>query len=145
MSGARLELVGIGSDSFVSESCHDSTVSAAGEVDSVIKSLGRSSVAAVPIKQGSGTRYKIIEALACHVPVVSTTLGAEGLNLISGEACLVADSSGEFAHSVISVLKNRELGDRLARNGYEVFCRDYTLTANAERLRDIVLNVRQGV
>jgi polysaccharide biosynthesis protein PslH len=97
-------------------------------------------VVAVPIKHGSGTRYKIIEALACRVPVVTTAIGAEGLNLASGDSCLIADSTREFAESMISILRNRDLGTRLAQKGYRIFSRDYSFAANAERLRDIVLS-----
>jgi polysaccharide biosynthesis protein PslH len=139
VSHARLELVGRGSESIVQKGWSDSAISAMGEVDAMAPHLGRASVVAVPIKHGSGTRYKIIEALACRVPVVTTAIGAEGLNLASGDSCLIADSTREFAESMISILRNRDLGTRLAQKGYRIFSKDYSFAANAERLRDIVL------
>ena len=137
---ARLELVGRGSHAFALKVGTSKTISGIGEVDSVVPYLGEASVVAVPIKQGSGTRYKIIEALACRVPVVSTTLGAEGLDLRSGESCLMEDSVQGFADAIVSLLRDRDLGARLAMKGHEVFCREYTLKVNALRLRDIVLD-----
>jgi len=137
---ARLELVGRGSQAFALKVGASGAISGIGEVESVVPYLGRASVVAVPIKQGSGTRYKIIEALACRVPVVSTTLGAEGLDLRSGETCLMEDSAQGFADAILSVLRDRDLAARLARKGHEVFCREYTLRVNALRLRDIVLD-----
>jgi len=137
---ARLELVGRGSQAFALKVGREAMISGIGEVDSVAPYLGRASVVAVPIKQGSGTRYKIIEALACRVPVVSTTLGAEGLDMRTGESCLIEDSAQGFADAILSVLKDRELGARLAKKGHEIFSEEYTLSVNARRLRDIVLD-----
>jgi glycosyltransferase involved in cell wall biosynthesis len=58
----------------------------------------------VPLLHGGGTRRKILEAAACGKPIVSTSLGAEGLNFLDGRDLLLADSATGFAQSVIALL-----------------------------------------
>jgi glycosyltransferase involved in cell wall biosynthesis len=71
----------------------------------------------VPLRVGGGTRLKILEALARGVPVVSTSLGCEGLDLRDGEDLLVADSLEEFAAAVSRLLEDDELCGRIAASG----------------------------
>ena len=59
--------------------------------------LGGADMAVIPIRFGSGTRIKIIEAFAHRVPVVSTTIGAEGLDALDGVHLLLADEPEAFA------------------------------------------------
>ena len=75
-------------------------------------------VVIVPVRSGGGTRIKILEALSFGVPVISTTLGAEGLELLDGEEYLVADSSAGFAQSVTMMFQNPDLGRKLSDNGF---------------------------
>ena len=71
----------------------------------------------VPLRVGGGTRLKILEALARGVPVVSTSLGCEGLGLKNGEHLLVADEAGDFAACVLRLLEDDELCRSLATQG----------------------------
>jgi polysaccharide biosynthesis protein PslH len=79
--------------------------------------LSRSAVLVVPLRVGSGMRVKILEALARGLPVVSTTLGVEGIDVVPGMHLLVADQPDEFARAVIRLLTERDLAERLARSG----------------------------
>jgi glycosyltransferase involved in cell wall biosynthesis len=86
-----------------------------GFVDDVRPYMWESSVFVVPLRMGGGTRFKIVEALAAGIPVVSTTLGAEGIPAIHGREVLLADSPEDFAEAVIKVLtepsKTHEMTD----------------------------------
>jgi glycosyltransferase involved in cell wall biosynthesis len=62
-------------------------------------------------------RVKILEALARGIPVVSTTIGAEGIDVTPGEHLLIADEPAAFAGAVVRLLHDRALGDRLAAAG----------------------------
>jgi glycosyltransferase involved in cell wall biosynthesis len=77
----------------------------------------RSGVFVVPLRAGGGMRVKILDAWACGVPVVSTTVGAEGLAYSPGYNLLLADSAQEFAQAVVQVLTDRALAERLAQGG----------------------------
>ena len=88
-------------------------VTVVGEVPSMDEELARASVAVVPIRYGSGTRVKILESFAHRVPVVSTTLGAEGLDVQDGVHLLLADDPAEFAAATVRLLGDHRLRLRL--------------------------------
>jgi glycosyltransferase involved in cell wall biosynthesis len=98
-----------------------------GRVDTVLPYLIGASVALVPLKFESGTRFKILEAGICRLPVVSTTLGAEGLNVKNGVNILIADTNTEFAEAIISLLENRTKANLIAENLYKVIESNYGL------------------
>jgi len=74
----------------------------------------------VPLRAGGGTRLKILEAMAYGRAVVSTPLGAEGLEVREGETIALADSPQTFAARVIALLQNRAERERLARNARQL-------------------------
>jgi sugar transferase (PEP-CTERM/EpsH1 system associated) len=78
----------------------------------------REAVAAiVPLKVGGGSRLKILEAMAAGVPVVSTTLGAEGLNVQNGENILIANTDQELAETIIRVVESDAQQEQLRSGG----------------------------
>lgn len=93
-----------------------------------------------PILFGGGTRIKILEAMAYGRPVVSTTLGAEGLDIEPGAHALIADGMDEFAAAIIELAGDPELAARLARNGRDLqverFGIDSIARAMSEMLND---------
>ncbi len=90
--------------------------------------------AVVPLRFGSGTRLKILEAMAAGIPVISTRLGAEGLDLEDGAHLLLADSASEMIAAVSRLAASPELWLRLSRSGREVVSRLYDWRALAENL-----------
>ena len=62
-------------------------------------------------------RVKILQSLAEGIPIVSTTLGCEGIGVTDGEDILIADEPGDFAAAVLRVLNDRALAQRLSHNG----------------------------
>jgi GT2 family glycosyltransferase/glycosyltransferase involved in cell wall biosynthesis len=75
-----------------------------GFVDDVRTELARRGIFVCPILSGSGVRVKLLEAFAAGIPVVSTTVGAEGLARSDGEFCALADDPAEFARKVLDIL-----------------------------------------
>jgi glycosyltransferase involved in cell wall biosynthesis len=71
----------------------------------------------VPLFSGSGMRVKIVDAWRWGLPVVSTTIGAEGIEYRDGENILIADTAEDFARAVVRVLSEPELAKGLRRNG----------------------------
>lgn len=74
-------------------------VEVTGEVESIEAELASADISVVPLRIGGGTRIKILEALAHRIPIVTTNLGCEGLPLVSGVHCEIADSAKAFAES----------------------------------------------
>jgi sugar transferase (PEP-CTERM/EpsH1 system associated) len=91
----------------------DPSVVVTGRVDDVRPYLERASVYVVPIRIGGGTRLKIYEAMAMEKPVVSTTVGAEGLPVRDGEELLLADTPEHFAEAVSELLTSPHAGRAL--------------------------------
>jgi glycosyltransferase involved in cell wall biosynthesis len=104
----------------------DARIQAQGQVDDAIRELARAKVAVVPVLAGSGTRLKILEAWAAGVPVVSTTLGAEGLGARDGESLLLADSGPAFAEAVSRLLACTELRERVGAAGRRLLEKEFT-------------------
>lgn len=98
-----------------------------GDVDSVLPFLTNADVALVPLKYESGTRFKILEAAACSVPIVSTSLGAEGIPVSDKENILIADTEDEFAEAICKILDDAEYGKKIASNCYELIRKRYCI------------------
>ena len=86
-----------------------------GEVPTMDNELARAVVAVVPIRYGSGTRIKILESFAHRIPVVSTTLGAEGLEVEDDVHLLLADEPAAFAAATVRLLGDPRLRQRLTQ------------------------------
>jgi glycosyltransferase involved in cell wall biosynthesis len=81
-------------------------VEVTGTVDDVRPFYREAAAAVVPLKVGGGSRLKILEAMAAGVPVVSTTLGAEGLNVKHGENILIADTNEQLIEAIAAVVED---------------------------------------
>ena len=100
-----------------------------GAVDDAIAHLATAKVAVVPLLSGSGTRLKIIEAWAAGTPVVSTSLGAEGLPALDGQNMLLADGSENFTRAVSRLLEFAGERERIGRAGRAQYEREFTWDA----------------
>ena len=112
----------------------DSRIQLSGAVSDAVPELARAKVAIVPLRAGSGTRLKIIEAWAAGVPVVSTPLGAEGLRARDGEHLLLADDALSFGQAVSSLLASPALADRIGRSGRYLYECEFTWESAWKRL-----------
>ncbi|HVN85710.1 MAG TPA: glycosyltransferase family 4 protein [Candidatus Binatia bacterium] len=104
-----------------------------GMVSDVLPYYRRTAVAVVPLRAGGGTRLKILEAMALGRPVVSTTIGSEGLDAVDGAHLLNADGADAFAAQVIRALQDRSLAARLAGNARQFVVERYDWDAIAAR------------
>jgi glycosyltransferase involved in cell wall biosynthesis len=102
---ARFCVVGRNPHTRVTRWASDS-VEITGRVESVLPYLQQAAVFVVPLRIGGGTRLKIYEAMAAGKAVVSTTVGAEGLDVHHGHDILLADNEADFANSVIQMLRD---------------------------------------
>lgn len=99
---------------------NDPAIEVTGTVEEVQSHVQECDVIVVPLKAGGGTRIKIYEAMAMGVPVVSTTIGAEGLAVTHGEDILIADDSAAFAAELLSLAHDRKFSMELARKARNV-------------------------
>ena len=96
-----------------------------GLVPDVQPYMAKAAVSIAPIRIGGGTRLKILEAMAMKKPVISTSVGAEGIETTPGKDIIIADDPIDFAKGVIHILKNPELGEKLGENGRKLVKEKY--------------------
>jgi len=122
----QLRVVGRGGDLELRDLCRNNpNVLFAGPVEDIRSELEAAEVVVVPLQVGGGTRLKILEALGAGRPVVSTTIGAEGLTLKDGEDILIADTPEEFCSAVLKLLRDPLLRERIAQAGQRTVRRLY--------------------
>jgi glycosyltransferase involved in cell wall biosynthesis len=105
------------------------SVNVVGPVEDAVAELARCQAAVAPIRSGSGTRLKILEAWAAGTPVISTRLGAEGLGARDGCELLLADTADEFVDQIQAILTDEGLRGRVGRSGREYYERAYSWPA----------------
>jgi glycosyltransferase involved in cell wall biosynthesis len=107
-----------------------------GFVEDPLPYLDRASVFVVPLRVGGGTRLKIVEAMGKGKAIVSTRIGAEGIDVIHEKHLLLADTPDEFAAQVVRLLGDPELGSRLGREARRLAEERYGWGAAVRRLED---------
>ena len=108
-----------------------------GRVPEIKPYFAEATVFVVPLRIGSGTRLKILEALAMGKAIVSTSVGAEGLNLKDGEEIFIADEPIAFADAVTRLLTEVSLRRRIGKNGRARVEQDYDWRRIGEKLHNL--------
>ena len=96
--------------------------------------------AVVPLRVGTGTRLKILEAMAAGVPVLSTPLGAEGLEVTPGQNILIADAEADWLPAFGSLLASSGRREELVRAGRRLVCAQYDWTEIGAKLAMLYQN-----
>ncbi|HEX3083502.1 MAG TPA: glycosyltransferase family 4 protein, partial [Pyrinomonadaceae bacterium] len=107
-----------------------------GSVDDVRLYYREALCAVVPLNVGGGSRLKILEAMAAGVPVVSTKLGAEGLDVSDGENILLAESSAQLANELLRLIETADLRARLIAGGHVLVRARYDWSMVGAKLLD---------
>jgi len=110
-----------------------------GTVSDVRPYLWQSAVAIVPLRIGGGSRLKILEAMACGKALVSTKIGAEGLDVQHNSNILLADTPQDFARSVVTLLSNLQKRKELECKGRELVVKKYSWESLAPSLERVWL------
>ena len=119
-------------------------VTVVGVVPAMEPELARADIAVVPIRYGSGTRLKILESFAHRVPVVSTTIGAEGLHVEDGVHLLLADDAEAFAAACERLLTEPELRKQLVDAAEERYRERYQCSVARDHIQALVREVTRG-
>jgi glycosyltransferase involved in cell wall biosynthesis len=109
-----------------------------GQLGDVRSEVWRAYASVVPVRYGSGTRVKIIESMALGTPVVSTSKGAEGLDVSPEVNILIADDPAEFAAQTVRLLRDPALRKRLAENGRRLVAEKYDWRVIGEQFNQLV-------
>jgi GT2 family glycosyltransferase/glycosyltransferase involved in cell wall biosynthesis len=136
-----LSLVGTDPPEAVRALASDPAIEVTGWVESTEPYLDRARVSIAPLRYGAGVKGKIGEALSHGLPVVTTTIGAEGMGLVDGSHALVADSAEGFAEAVVSLHSDGALWERVAEAGREHVRATLSPRAALDALRGLLSDV----
>ena len=139
----RFSIVGGNPSGRVQKLAERDGVVVTGRVPEIKPYFAEATVFVVPLRIGSGTRLKILEALAMGKAIVSTTVGAEGLDLKDGEEIFIADEPIAFADAVTRLLMDSELRRRIGENGRARVERDYDWRSIGEKLYGVYTKIVQ--
>jgi glycosyltransferase involved in cell wall biosynthesis len=117
----------------------DNRIEVTGTVADVRPYLWSARVSIVPLRIGGGTRLKIYEAMAARIPIVSTMVGAEGLDVRPGENILIADSPQEFADRCLLLLDDTETRERMAEAAWEMVESCYSWEVVSRKFEQLLL------
>ncbi len=116
-----------------------------GFVPEVIPYLLKAKAFVVPLRYGAGLKGKIGEALSCGIPVVTTSIGAEGMGLVHERSALIADEPDKFAEMVAEACSDRVLWETLSREGRALAERNYSYAAVERYWKEIFAFIETGV
>jgi len=137
---SRFKVIGRSPSSKIKElAIKDPLLEVTGTVDSIQPHVHDCDVIVVPLKAGGGTRIKIYEAMAMGVPVVSTSIGAEGLAVQPGEDIVIADTSADFANAIVSLAEDPVKRKTIAENARHKVKTQHSWAAATRRFMELCL------
>jgi glycosyltransferase involved in cell wall biosynthesis len=138
-SAAELRVAGIGSETIRGE-----RLTGLGYVDDVATELNGADVMVVPMRMGGGVRFKVLEAMAAGVPVVSTPMGLQGIAAEHERHALIARTPAEFAAATLRILQDRNLARRLADAARRLVVERYDWGRITPRYLALLSRLRRG-
>lgn len=139
----RVQIVGMKADAVLKNLDNGGDVQVVGAVPDVTPFYEKAGAAIVPLRAGGGTRIKILEAFSHTLPVISTSIGAEGLEVNDGRDILIADTPERFAEECRNLLDDPDLRRRIAAAGHALFQERYTKASLAKTLEMARSRVRE--
>jgi len=122
----------------------DGNIKVLGFVDDIRSYVAKSIVFIAPIRCGGGTKLKVLNALAQGKAVVTTPIGAEGIDVMHGHNILVADSARDFATNVVSMLKEPEKAKIIGDNGRKLIESQYDWNNIGDRMESVYRELRNS-
>ena len=122
------------------KSIHKYEVHFLGEVEDAYDFMSSKSIMVVPLFSGSGMRVKIIEGMALRKVIISTALGAEGINYTDKENVFIAESANDFIEIIKLLIGNPTLQEKVSNNAYEFVCNNFDNDILAQSLNNFYLS-----
>ncbi len=119
------------------QSLANKSIIVTGWVPKIEPYLEKCRISVVPLRFGAGNKGKVAQSLSFGVPIVTTSIGAEGMGIQNRKHALISDSADEFAKLVVELYTNKQLWEKLSRNGQNLIASLYTSRLMRERLHYI--------
>lgn len=137
----KFDVVGRDPKQTIQKLNEDSDILITGEVPDVRPFISNSDVCIVPLRIGGGTRLKILEYFAMGIPVISTSVGVEGIDAINGEHLIIEDDISKFPNRIIELLNDQEFAKYLAKNGRKLVEEKYSWSQYGENLNQLYFDI----
>lgn len=121
----------------------DKQINVAGRVEDIRDAFKKSHVLLAPVFSGKGTRYKILEAMACGTPVVASKIAIEGLNIKDGVHVLTSNKASDMASLTAKVITDKKLWQKLSKNGKDFVSNNYDWKLISKKLDKIYQEIGQ--
>lgn len=144
MREVQFFIVGQGPTAVVRDLAREPGVTVTGTVDDIRPYVWDSTIYVCPLRFGAGVKNKVLSALSLGTPVVTTSIGAEGIGGEDGRHYLIADTPEQFAAAILRICQNRELARTLVENGVNLIDRKYSWHEKGELLEKELIDVTFG-
>lgn len=141
IENVQLYVVGSNPCKKVKQLRKDPQIIVTGEVPDIRPYLAKSTVSIVPMRVGAGIKNKVLESMAMKKPVISTTVGCEGIDVTPEQDVIIADEPEVFAERTIELLTNEQLRNRLATNGYNLVLSKYRWEKIVNEIENIFMSL----
>ncbi|HUV46701.1 MAG TPA: glycosyltransferase family 4 protein [Candidatus Bathyarchaeia archaeon] len=122
---AKLWIVGKNPTPDILELARKKDVFVQSNIKDIRTAFSQASVLLAPIRNGRGTKYKVLEAMASKLPVVTTPLGIEGIGAINGKQVLIARKADGLVDKTVKILQNPKLGQNISQSSYKLIKEKY--------------------
>jgi glycosyltransferase involved in cell wall biosynthesis len=112
-----------------------------GFVDDIRDAIAKCAVVVLPLRVGAGTKHRVFQTLAMKKPLVTTRVGAEGIDLVHGESAMIADRPEDFAACTLRLLADESLRRQMGENGRNLVEEQYNWELNYRKLETVFQNV----
>jgi sugar transferase (PEP-CTERM/EpsH1 system associated) len=137
LPGTQLVIAGKNPGPGIKKYKNDDSVQVLGYVDSVAAVLQKARLAIAPLQSGSGMQFKILEAMACALPVVTTTIGLGTIPAVNNESILAADDPDDFAQCCIRLLTDDTLAESIGKKAMQIVRQTFTWEKNIDSLHQL--------
>ena len=139
---ASLTIVGANPCKVVRELGKKTGVRVLGFVESMSDALNGAQVAVAPMQSGSGMQFKVLEAMACGIPVVASSLGLGDIKALPGLEVQIGDTAEAFASHVIRLLRDPELARNIGQRGRDFVLRNHNWSVAASHIDSMYQQLR---
>lgn len=135
----EIELWVVGKDppSTLQQFSANSKIKITGTVPEILPYLQKATLALAPLNYGAGVQNKVLEAMACGIPVIASPLAVSALDVENGNQVLVAENAQHYADLILKVLSNPEIGRQIGRAGREYVQNQHSWNKVGQRLENI--------